>query len=112
MDAVRRMQGKLYIAGQRFGKTFQGIQVQMQLVDEAQQAAEAKALKNFAHWQHEFTLATGTASHQLIELMSGFKIEPVLKDESVRDRALRLKKQPHSMASGHNHFDHRGRRRY
>lgn len=35
------------------------------------------------------------------------------KDETVRERALRLKQQPHSMAQASDafHFDHRGRRR-
>jgi hypothetical protein len=35
-------------------------------------------------------------------------------DETVRERALRLKQQPHSMAQDPHdfHFDHRGRRRY
>lgn len=35
-------------------------------------------------------------------------------NESVRERALRLAKQPHSMAQDPRdfHFDHRGRRRY
>lgn len=35
-------------------------------------------------------------------------------DETVREKALRLKQQPHSMAQSPDsfHFDHRGRRRY
>jgi hypothetical protein len=39
---------------------------------------------------------------------------PPLENETVRERALRLAKQPHSMAQDPRdfHFDHRGRRRY
>lgn len=61
----------------------------------------------------------GSHLHSLVasftpDRRSDYTLFPPPLEESVRDRALRLKQQPHSMAQDPYafHFDHRGRRRY
>jgi hypothetical protein len=72
-------------------------------------------------WARQAGKLMSTSMHAIAEaatklaMQSNFVLfPPALPEETVKERALRLAKQPHSMTQDPDafHFDHRGRRRY
>jgi hypothetical protein len=72
-------------------------------------AAGQQAVSSIGTHLHGALVAFDRANKQ-----SNYTLFPQPLDETVRERALRLAKQPHSMAQDPDafHFDRRGRRRY